>query len=103
MLNRSSLHSGTTAYVEQSIPYPQDGKQVSKINISRNCNCFSLLGITTASQLSFFVNITMVVAINAGLLFFPYRTLHGLDFMLYADQFEEHFDPSTLNYFNQCL
>ncbi|KAH7837140.1 hypothetical protein Vadar_010076 [Vaccinium darrowii] len=27
MLNRSSLHSGTTAYVEQSIPYPQDGKQ----------------------------------------------------------------------------
>ncbi|KAI8525974.1 hypothetical protein RHMOL_Rhmol13G0272100 [Rhododendron molle] len=56
---------GTTAYVEQSTPYPQDGKQVSRVNISRNCNCFSLLGITTASQLSFFVDISMAVTINA--------------------------------------
>ncbi|KAF7119769.1 hypothetical protein RHSIM_Rhsim13G0206200 [Rhododendron simsii] len=72
---------GTTAYVEQSTPYPQDGKQVSGINISRNCNCFSILGITTASQLSFFVDITMAVTINAGLLSFPYHTLHGLDYV----------------------
>lgn len=102
MLNWSFVNSGTTAYVEQSTPYPQDGKQVSRVNISRNYNCFFLLGITTASQLSFFVDITMAVTINAGRLSFPYCTLHGLDFMLYANQFEEFFGSFNLNYFNQC-
>lgn len=35
------LFSGTTVYVEQSTPYPQDGKQVSNI-INKNASTYSL-------------------------------------------------------------
>lgn len=52
--------SGTTAYIEQSIPYPQDGKQVRVILVGRRTLLTSVFGDDTLSLLLYFCFLSLL-------------------------------------------